>query len=468
MKQKREPAASEEARLHRTIWYMGAKARVIPGFLERVLEEEIEDGATVVDLMAGTGVVSAFCAGRYRVLANDVQLYSSIITSSLIEHSPRTKEAFLRSLRPDRDLEAAYRRNLAALERRYRPALGEEARWLDPVRRQNGGSLRRASLASWADGYRQFLLEPGGTYGDDLARGGSLYRGARSLLAERSFRSRRGEASAFPACLVTAYYANIYFGLRQAIEIDSLRAAIEALDPRDPFRERKRVHYLSALLHAASVSTSGTSHFAQPRHLDKVSELAAMARRRSTDIRGVFEEYHREIVSTLRRIRHRAGNRVFQKDYRAFIRDGRGFEFPRRPADLIYMDPPYTADNYSRFYHVLEVLARYDYPELQRDGDDRVTRGRYPLIDERFQSGFCRPGEVEDEFRRVITAAAAAGAKLVISYSSPTGLLLKRYARESRGQDPVKRFEALCREGYRRVRTLRRPMMHSGQGDSFL
>ena len=272
-----------------------------------------------------------------------------------------------------------------------------------------------------------------------------------------------------------AYYANVYFGIAQSAAIDSLRWAIEALRPDDPFVEEKRVHYLSALIHTASTSTSGTSHFAQPRHLRKDSELRAMARRRTTNVWELFEVFSREILTTVAETRHVAGNRVFEGDYKRHLEPVSSaassdpgdlrFSFPRAP-DLIYLDPPYTADNYSRFYHVLEVLVRYDYPRLATNPRGETLRGRYPDIGQRFQSGFCHASRVEDEFRHVIYGAAAAGAKLVISYSAPTGLLLKRYAREDPGQDPIARLEALCRERYRRVRTERQPLLHSGQGDS--
>ncbi len=53
-----------EQRLPPTIWYMGAKSRVLPEFLDRVLEEEVPEGGTVLDLFSGTGIVSAWCAGR--------------------------------------------------------------------------------------------------------------------------------------------------------------------------------------------------------------------------------------------------------------------------------------------------------------------------------------------------------------------------------------------------------------------
>lgn len=273
-----------------------------------------------------------------------------------------------------------------------------------------------------------------------------------------------------PACLMTAYYANVYFGLRQAIDLDSLRAAIDELPGNDPVAARKRVHYLAALIHTASVSTSGTSHFAQPRALRKDSELLAMARRRRIDVLETFRDFCGEISRALVMVDPGEGNRALCAEYGSLIRDEpSGSQWaPEARADLVYMDPPYTSDNYSRFYHVLEVLARYDYPALDRDARGCVTVGRYPEIGYRFQSLFCRPRTVEAEFARVIAASAGSGAKLVISYGTPNGLLLKVYRRKKPGRDPVLLLEDLCRQGYRSVETLRRRLLHSGQGDKNL
>ena len=461
--------------LHRTIWYMGTKTRVIPDFLDRVVADEVPRGGTVVDLMSGTGVVAAHLADRYRVFAGDVQEYSQVIARSLLEHDPKRKAAFLKAIDPHRDLGAAYQKNLAALEKWAPRGLAEERRLLD---RFEAGSGDR----HWCRQYREFIKATTGTWGatpcteNDAALGGALTTETQRL-HRRISRLYRQTPERGPACLTMAYYANVYFGLSQSMAIDSLRAAIDSLARRDPFREEKRVHYLSALLHTASVSTSGTSHFAQPRHLHKDSELRAMARRRTSKVWALFEEFSREIIATVSATAHRTGNRVLRGDYKEHMEptgsaandDPRSwrFSFPR-PPDLIYLDPPYTADNYSRFYHVLEVLVRYDYPVLATNASGEVLRGRYPEIGQRFRSGFCRASSVEDEFRRVIHGAAAAGAKLVISYSTPTGLLLKWYARQQTRQDPVARLEALCRQAYAKVRTERRRMMHSGQGDSSL
>ncbi len=455
---------------------MGAKARVIPGFLDRVVRREVPAGGTVVDLMSGTGVVAAFLADRYRVFAGDAQQYAQVIARSLLEHDPERKTEFLKAIDPRRDLRAAYDDNRADLQALAPLSLAEEERLLQQF--ETGGDD-----AEWCQAYREFIEvttnSPAGS--PEVPASGGMRSSPRDQLngelsrVGRMIERYRDRLQQFPACLVTAYYANVYFGIAQSAAIDSLRWAIEALRPDDPFVEEKRVHYLSALIHTASTSTSGTSHFAQPRHLRKDSELRAMARRRTTNVWELFEVYSREILTTVARTRHVAGNRVLEGDYKRHLEpigspessdpgDLR-FSFPRAP-DLIYLDPPYTSDNYSRFYHVLEVLVRYDYPRLATNPRGETLRGRYPDIGQRFQSGFCHASRVEDEFRHVIYGAAAAGAKLVISYSAPTGLLLKRYAREDPGQDPIARLEALCRERYRRVRTERQPLLHSGQGDS--
>ena len=40
-------------------------------------------------------------------------------------------------------------------------------------------------------------------------------------------------------------------------------------------------------------------------------------------------------------------------------------ELARRiSGDIVYLDPPYTATQYTNMYHVLETIARYDSPEL--------------------------------------------------------------------------------------------------------
>ncbi len=467
--------------LPRTIWYMGAKARMIPGLLDRVFANHVPPRGAVLDLFSGSGIVSAFCARRWIVVANDVQLYSRAITASLIERPPGGGRTFERAIDIDRDLLPSFEENRRALADLYAPAIEMETALL-----ADGAPRRRsAARADLAARYRAFLSRPGGLHGGvgagPVGRGNGsgggassdvdpIYRGAAGLLADPSLARYRQDPRRRPAFLITAYYASFYYGLRQAIDLDSLRAAIDDLPRSDPLAERMRLHYLSALLHAASVTTSGTSHFAQPRQVTKDSEVLSMIVRRRLDVLETFREFSAAIARHVAASDLSPRNRTFCGDYRDLIDAGdAGDSAPRwkseAAADVVYMDPPYTGDNYSRFYHVLETLARYDYPELERDASGQPTVGRYPVIEKRFLSGFCSRRTVENEFRRVIEASAVSGVPLVISYGSPNGLLLKVYRGRHPDRDPVECLEDLCKESYRSVKTHRRRLIHSGQGD---
>ena len=88
---------------------------------------------------------------------------------------------------------------------------------------------------------------------------------------------------------------------------------------------------------------------------------------------------------------------------------------------VVYCDPPYTDDQYSRYYHVWETLVLYDYPELTGKGLYRPNR---------FATGFSQIGRVEEAFKELAARTAALGADLVLSYPS-NGLL------HAAGGDPL-------------------------------
>ena len=62
---------------------------------------------------------------------------------------------------------------------------------------------------------------------------------------------------------------------------------------------------------------------------------------------------------------------------------------------------------------------------------------------------------------------SARGAALILSYGEENGLLLKTW--RERGDSParaLRRFCDLARDVYRDVELIKRPLLHSGQGDS--
>ena len=63
---------------------------------------------------------------------------------------------------------------------------------------------------------------------------------------------------------------------------------------------------------------------------------------------------------------------------------------------LIYADPPYSSVHYSRFYHAIESLVKYDY-------DIPTFKGRYRS--DRHQSPFCQKQNVKGAFELLFRLA---------------------------------------------------------------
>ena len=84
----------------------------------------------------------------------------------------------------------------------------------------------------------------------------------------------------------------------------------------------------------------------------------------------------------------------------------------------VYADPPYTRDHYSRFYHVLETIARGDAPELATinvHGSTQVSNGLYR--EDRHQSPFCIRSKAPLAFEAMFKELSSAQRNLLLSYS---------------------------------------------------
>jgi adenine-specific DNA-methyltransferase len=179
--------------------------------------------------------------------------------------------------------------------------------------------------------------------------------------------------SGAPYQLCLARYANSYFGVAQCAQLDSLRAAIDKVSPE---AAPERDLLLSALLMAATVCSTGP-HFAQPRKLT-IASFRDTIERRARSVVWEFELAVRRMAARppLRNPIESAS----QGDWReAVIRFAQG-SGNRKPA-AVYFDPPYSKFQYSRYYHLLNVLISYDYPPIH-------GVGRYPPLVDRFSSKF--------------------------------------------------------------------------------
>lgn len=77
---------------------------------------------------------------------------------------------------------------------------------------------------------------------------------------------------------------------------------------------------------------------------------------------------------------------------------------------LIYLDPPYSWEQYSRFYHVLETATKYDNPDI-----DKLTKWLYR--NDRFKSDFCYKSKWLKAFEKVFEFWNKKWSDIIISYS---------------------------------------------------
>jgi adenine-specific DNA methylase len=235
------------------------------------------------------------------------------------------------------------------------------------------------------------------------------------------------------AFLATRYYGGVYFAYRQALYLDAALAAIGELPQR--LRDTCTAAVLST---ASTVVNSVGKQFAQPmrpRRKDgtlKRKLVDQMCRDRSIDARQVFSDW---IVRYGRQSQVRTHS-VWRGDFRNTLR--------RVDAQtVIYADPPYTRDHYSRFYHVLETLCLGDLPVLTTtslNGVGPVSRGVYRS--DRHQSPFCIKSQAPAAFDELFGGAQRLNAPLLVSYSPfsdgehPRLMTIEQIVRIARGYYP--------------------------------
>ena len=77
--------------------------------------------------------------------------------------------------------------------------------------------------------------------------------------------------------------------------------------------------------------------------------------------------------------------------------------------DLVFVDPPYSAVQYSRFYHVLETVARGKCSPV-------AGVGRYPPIEDRPQSRYSNKSQAEEELENLLWILSEVGATVIFTF----------------------------------------------------
>jgi adenine-specific DNA-methyltransferase len=374
----------------RSVQYLGSKARLVE-IIAHAMNELDPSAGRALDLFSGSGVVAAHLARTREVTALDIQEYARVLASALLKPWRATNSSILAIT------EAAAE---AAASRLAAPALSALRAY----------ELKALGSVTMAPDRLCELVEFGSIAG---ARAGTP--GIPPELAALLEAAAQELEPAESRMVLTHQFGGVYFSYSQATMLDSLLTAV-----RDGLDQHQSDTAIAATMRAASVLvTSIGSHFAQPVRprestgAIKTSALRAVAARRARTVSEIFIEQMRSYASAPST---HIGSAAVAADYRDFL------STETATFSIAYADPPYTRDHYSRFYHVLETMARGDQPQLSTVliGDLKVpSRGLYR--EDRHQSPFSIRTQVRGAFEVLFGEIRRRGIPLVLSYSSYSG-----------------------------------------------
>lgn len=376
----------------KTAQYMGSKRR-LGGLLIEAVDSVAKPESVILDLMTGSGSAAGWFAHHWPTIASDSEQFASLLATV---HGAGYDEARARNLarRVIEDAEVHY----ARVAPRYQLHLREEQRWL----------LAEPSQET-LDGYRHFLEArtmdapwPGRPQFDPR-----LWReeGRNGMLQEEN-------------SLFMATYANVYFGIRQCLEIDSLHWAIERLSD-----STERSWATGAAM--TTISYAGTKyagHFAQPRKLTR-SSLELFQQHRSIPI---FLEFMARLSALGKRSQDvsfpvKAVPGPWQEALAATEQANRDAHV------VVYLDAPYKREEYNRYYHPLETFIRYDYPKTVGKGLVPSKADGYRFASEFFTTN---AGVMAERLAAVIVECLKRDWPVVWSYAS-TGMADPRHVIEA-------------------------------------
>lgn len=319
--------------------------REILCYIKKAVEELKVDSSCFCDLFAGTAVVSAAFLDNYDIISNDIQQYSSIFAHT-------------------------YSTNIAEnVDKNFRESVVEKARRLVkefyakyPQYHFDYSEIRDFEDLHDIEKKQQRLID------DKFDLGFSLF---------------------------AKNYSGTYWSYEQCVWIDSIRAVAE--DYKDSAGYNA---ILSALIFAMSYTSQSTGHFAQFRDVTHQNVEDILLYRRK-DILSLFVKKLDELILRLNTTPIHSVT-VTSLDYLDCLRI-----VPKN--SIVYADPPYSSVHYSRFYHVIETLVRYDHPHLE-------YKGRYR--DDRYQSPFDKRKEVANAFQLLFRAVDERKSHLILSYSN--------------------------------------------------
>lgn len=366
---------------------MGSKVRVLDKILETVASLSL-NAESVWDVFSGSSVVSqAFAYSGFNVRSTDALLSSVAMAKALLGVGYNNAAAD----------------DLIALDFSKRDLFKSNLMWL--YDEWIAKEIEALSTSNTDILFDQYFNLP------------QYWRPAKSspqLLDHfNSIQRKIGQHGVSTGGFFSSFYSGTYFGIQQAIEIDSIRLFIHELFSEERITSWQRDVLVTALLTSISDSVySAGKHFAQPHNVNKNKNLDFQRKRilsdRGKSIDTIFKNTIAKIIPLA------ASFSDSHESYKWVLDEKALLDEPIKTIDLIYADPPYTAQQYSRFYHIPEIVTEYHIPKLTIH-KGKITTGLYP--NNRYKSPFCLKSLAPNAFTTLFMLTKKYQADLLLSYS---------------------------------------------------
>lgn len=185
-------------------------------------------------------------------------------------------------------------------------------------------------------------------------------------------------------------YGGWYFSPWQAQLLSALRKEID-LD------QEWGVVALASLIQTASRCAASPGHTAQPFKPD--TRAAPF----------LLEAWKRDVIAQVTTFSSELSHRHARLKGDTVTTDANAALQYLRPKDLVFIDPPYSSVHYSRFYHVLESIARGTVGPVS-------GTGRYPDPRLRPSSDYSIPSKAANALEALLSGIARVGAAAIITF----------------------------------------------------
>jgi adenine-specific DNA-methyltransferase len=188
----------------------------------------------------------------------------------------------------------------------------------------------------------------------------------------------------------TNAYGGHYFSPVQAVWLDVFRQTL-------PTNQPARTIALAALIRAASRCAAAPGHTAQPFQPTKTAK------------KHLLEAWKRDLVAQTKSAFQQLAEQFAQSVGKAVVGNANELAKKLRKTDLAFIDPPYSGVHYSRFYHVLESIAR------GRCGQVSGV-GRYPGSEKRPWSRYSVGSEARIALSELFQTVSSKKVKTIVTF----------------------------------------------------